>query len=69
MQHDAIAVVRLAELHPDALGERGGNVLADVVRADRQLAVASVDEDGELYPRRPAVLEQRVDRSADRAAR
>src|SRR3954468_12143276 len=68
-QHDAVAVVRLVELDADALGERGGNVLADVVRPDRQLSVAPVDEDGELHARGAAVLEQGVDRGADRSTR
>ena len=67
-QHDAVAVVRLVELDADTLGERGRDVLADVVRPDRQLAVATVDEDGELHPRGAPVLEQGVDRGADRAA-
>ena len=46
----------------------GRQVLADVVGPDRQLAVAAVGEHGELDARRAAVLEQRVDRGADRAA-
>jgi hypothetical protein len=46
---------------------RGGQVLADVVGPDRQLAVAAVDEDGELHARRPPEVEERVDRGADRA--
>ena len=45
-----------------------GQVLADVVGADRQLAVAAVDEHGELDARGPAVVEERLDRGADRAA-
>ena len=48
---------------------RRRQVLADVVGPDRQLAVAAVDEDRELHARRPAVVEERVDRRADRAAR
>src|SRR5689334_2807507 len=67
-QHDAVTVVGLAELDADALGERGGNVLADVVRPDRQLSVTPVDQDGELHPGRPPVLEQRVDGGADGTA-
>ncbi len=66
---DAVDLVDLDELHLDALVARGGQVLADVVGPDRQLAVAAVGEDGELHARGPAVLEQRVDRGADRAAR
>ena len=56
------------QLHLDALAARGREVLADVVGADRQLAVAAVGEHGELHALGPAVLEQRVDRGADRAA-
>ncbi len=67
-QDDAVSVVGLAELDAHALGEGGRDVLADVVGADRQLAVAAVDEDRQLHARRPAILEQRVDRGADRAA-
>ena len=45
-----------------------GQVLADVVRADRQLAVAAVGEHGQLDALGPAVVEERVDRRADRPA-
>src|ERR687885_158880 len=50
-------------------GAGGRKVLAHVVGPDRQLAVAAVDEDGELDPIGPAVVEQRLDRGADRPAR
>ena len=43
------------------LGQRGRDVLADVVRADRQLPVAAVDEDGELDRTGPADVGQRVE--------
>src|SRR5262249_9744811 len=56
------------ELHLDALLAGGREVLADVVGADRELAVAAIGEDGELDAGRTAVFEQRVDRSADGAA-
>jgi aminopeptidase len=52
----------------DALVAVGGKVLADVVGPDRQLAVAAVGEHCELDARRAAVVEQRLDRRADRAA-
>src|SRR5581483_6180889 len=68
-KHDTVDLVDFQQLDLHALVARGGQVLADVVGADRQLAVAAVGEDGELYARRPAVLEQRVDRGADRATR
>ena len=45
-----------------------GQVLADVVGADRQLAVAAVDQDGELDARGPAEVAQRVEGGPDRAA-
>ena len=67
-EQDLVDLVDLDELHLDALGARGRQVLADVVGADRQLAVAAVDEDRELHACGPAVVEQRVDRGADRAA-
>ena len=43
-----------------------GNVLADVVGADRQLPVPAVDQDGELDDGGPAVVAQRVERRPDR---
>ena len=63
-----VDLVDLDELHLDPLVPRGRQVLADVVGADRQLAVAPVDEDGELDAGGPAVVEERLDRRADRAA-
>src|SRR5690606_322393 len=57
--------VREGDLHP--LVTRGRQVLADVVRADGQLAVPAVDEDGELDPGRAAEVVDRVEGGADRA--
>ena len=68
-EQDPVDPVDLLELHLDPLAPRRRQVLAHVVGADRQLAVTAVDEDGELHARGPAVLEQRLDRGADRAAR
>ena len=45
-----------------------GQVLADVVGPDRQLAVAAVAEHGELHAARAAVVEEGVDRGAHGAA-
>ena len=67
-QH-AIDLVDLDELDLHALAPCRRQVLADVVGADRKLAVPSIDQNGELHARRPAELEERVDRGADRAAR
>ena len=67
-EQDLVDLVHLDELHLDALGAGGRQVLADVVGADRQLAVAAVDDHGELDARGAAVVEERLDRRADRAA-
>src|SRR5919198_4018489 len=68
-QQDAVDLVDFDELHLDALVARGREVLADVVGTDRQLAVAAVDEHGELDPVGTAVVEQRLDCGANRATR
>src|SRR5919199_6721469 len=47
-EQDAVDLVDLEQLHLDALAARGREVLADVVGADRELAVAPVGEHGEL---------------------
>ena len=47
-EQDAVDLVHLDELHLDPLAARGRQVLADIVRANRQLAVAAVDERREL---------------------
>ena len=69
IEQDPVGAVDLLELDLDPLAAGGRQVLADVVGADRQLAMAAVDEDGELNARRPAALEERLDRSPDRASR
>ena len=61
---DLVDAVELAHAHVDVLGARGRQVLADVVGADRQLAVAAVGEHGELHALGAAVVEQRLDRRA-----
>src|SRR5580700_6182065 len=48
----------------DPLRVRGGDVLADVVRPDRQLAMSTVDQHGELYGLRATKVHQRVHRRA-----
>src|SRR5207249_6046084 len=68
-EQDAVDLVHLEQLHLDALVAGGRKVLADVVRPNRQLPVSTVDEHGELDALRTAVVEERLDRSADRPAR
>ena len=68
-EEDPVGAVGLGELDLDPLAPRGRQVLADVVGPDRQLAMAAVDEDGELDASGPPALEERLDRRPDRAAR
>src|SRR6476646_8919909 len=68
-QQDLVDLVDLDELHLDALLARRRQVLADVVGTDRKLSVAPVGEAGELHARGAAVVEERLDGGADRAAR
>ena len=63
-----VDAVDLLEADEDALVAGGRQVLAGVVGPDRQLAVAAVGEHGELDPGGAAVVEEGVDRGADRAA-
>src|SRR2546427_596696 len=56
------------EPHGDGLAARGRQVLADVVRPDRQLAVPAVDQARELDGGRPAEVDDGVERRADRPA-
>src|SRR5947208_8984881 len=62
--HRLVEAVLLGHQHLDALGVRGGHVLAHVVGADRQLAMAAVDEDRQLDRARSPEIEQRVHRRA-----
>ena len=64
---DAVAAVDLRDQDPHRLAQRRRQVLADVVGADRQLAVAAVDEDGELDGAGAAELAERVERGTDGA--
>src|SRR5438477_5231000 len=59
-----VAGVDLLDPHVDALLAGGGDVLADVVGADRQLAMAPVDKRRQLDPGGATVVEDRVDRGA-----
>ncbi|BCJ57195.1 hypothetical protein Jiend_06170 [Micromonospora endophytica] len=68
MQPDLVRAVGLGQRHLHVLGERGRNVLADIVGADRQLPVPPVDEHRELHRRRPTEVTQRVERGPDRPA-
>jgi hypothetical protein len=69
LEEDAIDLVDLDELDLHALVARAREVLADVVGSDGKLAVAPIDEAGELDPRGAAKLEERLDRGAGRPAR
>src|SRR5919204_2641574 len=60
--------VHLVDAHVHALVAGGGKVLAHVVRADRQLAVAAVSQYGQLHAFGAAVVEEGVDGGAHGAA-
>src|SRR5712691_12612681 len=62
--HRLVDAVLLLHQHLDALGVRGRHVLADVVGADGKLAVAAVDEHGELDRAGPPEIHHRVHRRA-----
>jgi hypothetical protein len=68
-QQDAVDLVHLEELHLDAFLARGRQVLAHVVRTDRELAMAAVGEHRELHASRSTVVEQGLDGCPDRAPR
>ena len=65
---DLVVPVGLLEPHHHPLGARAREVLADVVGADRELAVPAVDEYGEPHRRGPAEVVHRVEGGADRAS-
>src|SRR6266508_4443270 len=68
-EQDAVDLVHLEQLHLDPRVARRREVLADVVGADRELAVAAVDQNGEPDATRPPVGEERLDRRPDRPPR
>ena len=68
VQPDLVVAVGLGEGDLDVLGQRGRDVLADVVGADRQLTVTAVDQDGELHGGRAADVAERVQRGPHGAA-
>ena len=65
---DAVLPVDLGEPDAHVLGQLGGEVLADVVGADRQLAVPAVDHHRQLHRAGSSELGQRVEGGAHRAA-
>src|SRR5919198_1684205 len=54
-------------MHFDHFIPPSGHVLAHVVRPDRQLAVATIDQADELNDARAPEVDERVERRADRA--
>ena len=68
-QQHLFHAVDLLELHFDDLDVGGLHRAADEARLDRQFAVAAIDQHQQLHARRTAVVEQRVERGANRAAR
>src|SRR5260370_7569076 len=64
--HRLVNAVLLGDEDLDALRVRGGDVLADVIRTDRQLAVAAVDEHGQLDGPRAPEIHERIHRGSCR---
>src|SRR5213593_1162791 len=62
-----VETVLFGDQHLDALRVGGRDVLADVVGADRELAMAAVDEHGQLDGTRPAEVHESVHGRARRA--
>src|SRR5690242_12414658 len=59
-QYDVVDAVHLDEPDLHRLLLRGRQVLADVVGADRQLAVSTIDHDRELDVLRPTEIHERI---------
>jgi hypothetical protein len=59
----------LGHAHGHALPSRGGEVLADEIGPDGQLAVPAIDHDGELDGLRPSEVDQGVEGRAHRPTR
>src|SRR5215470_18159673 len=66
---DTVLAIVLPHPHGDALATGRGQVLADIIRPDRQLAVPTIDQDRELDHARPPEVDQCVERGPDRSAR
>src|SRR6267142_6766837 len=64
--HDPVLAVMFSQAHRDALALGCRQVLADVVGANRQLAVPTIDEDGELDHLGPSEIDEGVERGPDR---
>src|SRR4029077_5971014 len=62
--HRLVDAVFLGDQNLDSFGVRGGDVLADVVGTDGQLAVAAVDQDRQLNRPRPSEVHERIHRRA-----
>src|SRR5215831_15074421 len=64
--HDPIFSIVFSQAHRDGLAPGCGQVLADVVGADRQLAVAAIDQDGQLDHLGTPEIDQGIERGPDR---
>src|SRR5262245_60539325 len=68
-QVHAVIAVDLGHVDADDLLARRWDVLADMVGADRELAVAAVDEDRQTNGAWPSEVHQRIHRRPDRSTR
>src|ERR1035437_1792167 len=60
LDYDFIRAAHFRQPHADALGVGGGDVLADEIRFDRQIAVTAVNQHGQLNAAGSAEVIQRV---------
>src|ERR1041385_8549481 len=60
-----VSAIPLAQARLDPLVAGGRHILAHEIGADRQLAVAAIDQHGQLNARRPAQVGQGIERSAN----
>src|ERR1700746_3217935 len=68
-QQHLIVVVDLVELDFDNFAAAGGYGFAYVGRLNGQLAMATIDQHGQLHATRAAVVEEGLERGTDGAAR
>src|SRR2546430_83944 len=66
-QQHFFGLVDFLKFHFDDLVVGGLHGAADEPRFDGQLAVAAIDQDQQLHPRRAAMIEQRIERGPNRA--
>src|ERR1035437_562239 len=68
-EFDSLLVVDFLQAYFNHLNIRGLNYPTHIVGLDRQLAMAAIDQDAQVHPLWPAVIQQRIKGGASGAAR